>query len=62
MPRKDRCPNLGDAILLVLAAAAAAVWKLLCARSERTGAHQSAPPAVFAATLGLLIVLSEWTG
>ncbi|MGH3555899.1 MAG: hypothetical protein ACRDT5_25555, partial [Mycobacterium sp.] len=35
----------GDIPLLVLAAAAAAVWEWLCLRSERTGAHQIAPLA-----------------
>ena len=50
--------HVGDIVLLALAAAATAAWQLLCARSERTGAHHLAPLVVFGASLGLLMVLS----
>ena len=50
--------HVGDIVLLALAAAATVAWQLLCARSERTGAHHLAPLVVFGASLGLLMVLS----
>jgi hypothetical protein len=50
----------GDIPLLVIAAATGVGWLLLCARAEETGAHLGAPLALFAGTVGLLIVLSGW--
>jgi hypothetical protein len=52
--------HIGDLALLVVAAAATIVWQLLCARSERTGAHHLAPLTVFGVSLAVLIVLSGW--
>lgn len=53
--------HAGDIPLLVLAAASVVAWEWLCARSERSGGHQAAPLAVFAATLALLTLLSGWS-
>lgn len=53
--------HAGDVALLVVAAAAVVAWEWLCARSERSGRHQVAPLAVFAAALTLLTVLSGWS-
>ncbi|OBG89269.1 hypothetical protein A9X05_13465 [Mycobacterium sp. E3298] len=53
--------HAGDIPLLVLAAASVVAWEGLCARSERSGGHQGAPLAVFAATLALLTLLSGWS-
>lgn len=50
----------GDVPLLAVAAAAAVAWEWLCLRTERSGRHQAAPLAVFAAALAALIVLSGW--
>jgi hypothetical protein len=52
--------HIGDVPLLVIAAAGSVGWVILCARAERTGAHQGAPLAVFAMTVALLILLSGW--
>jgi hypothetical protein len=52
--------HLGDIALLVIAAAASAGWTVLCERAERTGEHEAVPLALFAAAVGLLIVLSGW--
>jgi hypothetical protein len=46
--------HIGDVLLLVIAAAGSVGWVILCARAERTGAHQGAPLAVFAMTVALL--------
>jgi hypothetical protein len=51
----------GDIPLLAIAAATGVGWLLLCARAEETGAHLGAPLALFAGTVGLLIVLSAGT-
>ena len=48
----------GDIALMVIAAAAGVGWVLLNSRSERTGAHQGAPLAVFGIALAALIALS----
>ncbi|UXA06764.1 hypothetical protein KXD96_00885 [Mycobacterium sp. SMC-2] len=53
--------HAGDIPLLVLAAASVVAWEWLCARSERSGGHQGAPLAVFAAALTLLTLLSGWS-
>jgi hypothetical protein len=50
----------GDIPLLLLAAAAGIGWEWLCARAERTGAHQAAPLALFGAAVGVLILSSGW--
>ncbi|ORB63349.1 hypothetical protein [Mycolicibacterium tusciae] len=47
-----------DIVLLEIAIAASVTWVVLCARSERTGDSQLAPLVVFAAAVGLLILLS----
>jgi hypothetical protein len=52
--------QLGDIVLLVIAAAASVTWVLLCARAERTGSHELAPLAVFGAAVTALILLSGW--
>jgi hypothetical protein len=52
--------HLGDLPLLAVAAAAGGAWIRLCARAERTGAHQAAPLVVFGTAVGLLIVWSGW--
>ncbi|OBB81941.1 hypothetical protein A5760_13340 [Mycobacterium colombiense] len=53
--------HAGDIALLVLAAAAVIAWEWLCARSERSGAAQGAPLAVFGCALALLAVSSGWS-
>ena len=52
--------HFGDIVLLLIAAAAAVGWAVLCARAERTGAQEVAPLALFGGAAGLLIVLSGW--
>jgi hypothetical protein len=52
--------HVGDIVLLVLAAAATVVWRLLCERAERTGTHVIAPLVVFFVAGATLIVLSGW--
>jgi hypothetical protein len=52
--------HLGDIPLLVIAAAGSAGWVLLGARAERIGEHEGAALAVFAITVGALILLSGW--
>ena len=47
-----------DIVLLEIAAVASVAWVVLCARAERTGDRELAPLVVFAAAVGLLIVLS----
>jgi hypothetical protein len=51
--------HIGDIPLLVIAAAGSVGWVILCARAERTGAHQGAPLAVFAMTVALRLVLAS---
>ena len=50
----------GDIVLLEIAAVASVAWVILCARAERTGERVLAPLVVFAAAVGLLILLSGW--
>jgi hypothetical protein len=52
--------HFGDVVLLLIAAAAGVGWVVLCARAERTGAHEVAPLVLFGGATGLLIVLSGW--
>jgi len=52
--------HFGDIVLLLIAGAAAVGWAVLCARAERTGAHEVAPLTLFGGAAGLLIVLSGW--
>ncbi len=52
--------HLGDAPLLVIAAAASAAWLLLCDRAERTGRYHALPLAVFGGAVASLLVLSGW--
>jgi hypothetical protein len=47
-----------DIVLLEIAIAASVAWVVLGARSERSGDSQLAPLVVFAAAVGLLILLS----
>jgi hypothetical protein len=50
----------GDIALLLVAAAATVVWRVLCQRAERTGQQVIAPLVVFFAAASVLIVLSGW--
>jgi hypothetical protein len=52
--------HFGDIALLIIAAAATVVWRLLCERADRTGKHVIAPLVVFFAAGSALIVLSGW--
>ena len=52
--------HFGDIALLLVAAAATVVWRVLCQRAERTGQQVIAPLVVFFAAASVLIVLSGW--
>jgi hypothetical protein len=52
--------HFGDIALLVVAAAATVVWRLLCGRAERTGKHEIPPLVAFFVASTALIVLSGW--
>jgi len=52
--------HVGDIALLLVAAAATVVWRILCRRAERTGEQVIAPLVVFFGAGSLLIVLSGW--
>lgn len=53
--------HAGDVALLALVAATVVVWEWVCRRSEKSGTHQVAPLAVFAAGLAVPTVLSGWS-
>jgi len=50
--------HFGDIVLLLVAAVATVVWRILCRRSERTGKQVIAPLVVFFGAGSVLIVLS----
>ena len=52
--------HVGDIALLLVAAAATVVWRILCRRAERTGEQVIAPLVVFFGAGSVLIVLSGW--
>jgi hypothetical protein len=52
--------HFGDIVLLLVAAAATVVWRVLCQRAERTGEQVIAPLVVFFGASSVLIVLSGW--
>lgn len=52
--------HAGDIALLLVAAAATVVWRILCRRAERTGEQVIAPLVVFFGAGSVLIVLSGW--
>jgi hypothetical protein len=52
--------HFGDIALLLVAAAATVVWRILCQRVERTGEQVIAPLVVFFGASSVLIVLSGW--
>jgi hypothetical protein len=52
--------HFGDIALLLVAAAATVVWRMLCQRVERTGEQVIAPLVVFFGASSVLIVLSGW--
>jgi hypothetical protein len=52
--------HVGDISLLIVAAAATVVWRILCRRAERTGRHVIAPLGVFFVATAVLIALSGW--
>jgi hypothetical protein len=52
--------HAGDIALLLVAAAATVLWRILCRRAERTGEQVIAPLVVFFGAGSVLIVLSGW--
>jgi hypothetical protein len=52
--------HVRDIPLLIFAATATAVWRILCIRAERTGKHVMAPLILFAGATAVLIALSGW--
>jgi hypothetical protein len=52
--------HLGDIVLALVSAAAIVGWVLLCARTERDGAHHVTPLVVFGSTIVVLGALSGW--
>jgi hypothetical protein len=52
--------HVGDIALLIVAAAATVVWRVLCRCAERTGKHVIAPLVVFFIAAATLIALSGW--
>jgi hypothetical protein len=52
--------QVGDIVLLVIAAIAGVGWVILCARADRTGSRELTPLAVFGVALALLVLLSGW--
>ena len=52
--------HFGDIALLIVAAAATVVWRMLCRRAERTGRQVIAPLLIFFAAAAVLIALSGW--
>ncbi len=50
----------GDLVLLAVAAVTGGGWQVLCARSERTGAHEPVALGAFLAGVAVLLALSGW--